>query len=63
MWDEVLEMGPLLPDAVAVDVWRDWLRDPSCPEGYCAGGELREQALHTGRSVVHSALAWCAQYV
>ena len=56
-------MGPLLPDAVAVDVWRDWLRDPSCPEGYCAGGELREQALHTGRSVVHSALAWCAQYV
>jgi len=58
LWDEALEMGALLPEAVAVDVWRDWLRAPSCPEGYCAEGELREQALRTGRSVVHSALAW-----
>ena len=41
-FDEALEMGALLPEEVTVDVWRDWLRDPSCPEGYCPEGELRE---------------------
>ena len=35
-------MGPLLPEGVTLDVWRDWLRDPSCPEGYCPEGKLRD---------------------
>ena len=42
LWDEALEMGALLPEEVTVDVWRDWLREPGCPEGYCPEGELRE---------------------
>lgn len=44
LWDEALEMGALLPEEVTVDVWRDWLRDPSCPEGYCPEGELPTQS-------------------
>ena len=52
LWDEALEMGDELPSGVAaIDVWRDWLRNDW-------QGELREQALATGRQVVHSALDW-----
>ena len=24
LWDEAMEMGPHLPEGVALDVWRDW---------------------------------------
>lgn len=52
LWDEALEMGDELPSGVhAIDVWRDWLRNDW-------QGELRDQALATGRQVVHSALDW-----